>query len=63
MVLNEARTHAVDGIDGAALELVDVASDHFRSLLDVWDYKGDLELVGELPQTLEDAVAHLKVAV
>ena len=62
MLLDVARPHTVDGIDRAALELVEVARDDLRSLLDIWEYDGDLIFAGELSETLPDAVPRLEDA-
>lgn len=63
MFLQVALPHAVDGIDGAPLELVDVAGDDLGSGLDVGHEHCDLVFARKLSKGLPGSVPHLKVPV
>ena len=48
MISQEARPYAVDRIDRAPLELIEVAGDDFGSGLDIGDQDRNLVLITEL---------------
>lgn len=62
MVSKELRLHAVDRIDGATLELLDVTGDYLGSVLDIRDEDGDLVLLEELAKPCEGAVSDFETS-
>ena len=63
MLAQEARPDAVDGVDGAALELVEVAGDHFGARFKVGDQNRDLVLLAQLAKGLPGPMSHLEVPI
>jgi len=50
MLLHEALSNTINGIDWAPLEFVKVAGDHFCTSLDIWNKDGNLVFAGELAE-------------
>ena len=63
MISEVVRFNAVDRIDGAPLELVDVAGDDLGTLLRVRDQQRNLVPIWEFAKTIKGAVPHFEIAV
>ena len=63
MIPQKARPDAVDRVDRAPLELIEVAGDDFGAGLDIGDQDRNLVLIAELAERLPGPMAHLKVPI
>ena len=63
MISQIARPDAVDRVDRAPLELIEVAGDDFGAGLDIGDQDRNLVLIAELAERLPGPMAHLKVPI
>ena len=63
VISQKARPDAVDRVDGAPLELIEVAGDDFGAGLDIGDQDRNLVLIAELAKRLPGTMAHLKVPI
>ena len=60
MLRQVALADAVDGVNWAPLEFINVASNHLRSLLRVGQKQGDLIFVREFAEALKCAMSHFE---